>query len=175
MLGVLLHSLLSVTLPSWPGLSTSGPSPTCPGQSSCYKPSRGQGRNGEGRLPALWPDLLESCGPQAVATPPGSLIKRADSLGPLRLDLGCSLTSASEQRVYWSACWSTPGGRGARAPPWRGGEFLTWLWAPPSPQLSLRGPCRSCLSEAPALAQSGSALPLDLRPPPLPGTKDRVV
>ena len=121
--------------------------------------------------------LLESCGPQAVATPLCSLIKRADSLGPLRLDLGCSLTSASEQQAYWSACWNTLEGRGARAPPWRGGEFPSGLWAPPHHphQLSLRGACHSCLSEAPALAHSGSALPLSLRPPPLPGTKNRVV
>ena len=80
--------------------------------------------------------LLESCGPQAVATPLCSLIKRANSLGPLRLDLGCSLTSASEQRAYWSACWSTLEGRGARAPPWRGGEFPTGLRAPPPPPTS---------------------------------------
>lgn len=37
---------------------------------------------------------------------------------------GSSLTAASVQQVCLSACWSTPGGRGERAPPWRDGECV---------------------------------------------------
>lgn len=74
--------------------------PPCPSQSSCYKFSRRQeGRHGGEAA------LLESCGLQAVAISLCSLIKRADSLGPLRLDL--AVLNLRFRHGGWSACWST--------------------------------------------------------------------
>lgn len=48
-----------------------------------------------------------------------------------RAGLGCSLTAESVWQVCLSACWSTPEGRGERAPRWRDGESPTCSGAHP--------------------------------------------
>lgn len=40
----------------------------------------------------------------------------------------CSFTARSVAQACSSACWSTPGGRGGRGPPWRDGELPCLRW-----------------------------------------------
>lgn len=112
---------------------------------------------GEGRLPCWNPGL------QAVATPSLFSHQRADSLGPLRLDLGCSLTCASGQRVYWSACWSTleEEDQGLHH---GGGEFPTLFREPPPP------PPAVTMRSLSLLSVRGSAPALRVCPATEPGT-----
>lgn len=146
---------------AWPAYQWT--EPLVPARSSCYKPSRRQGRRG-GRLPCWNP--VDS---QAVATPLCSLIKRADSLGPSRLDLGCSLTCASEQPVYWSAHAGVP--RGKRLKGSIHGEVVSFPYPvpgnhpPPPPAVTVRSLSLLSVRGGSSTAHSGSALPLSLRTP----------
>lgn len=133
--GSSMYPLLSAVPLAGPGLSRSELGPSVPSHpaTSYSRPSGSQGRHGGGRAedrqpsgrncgippgsPTVWP-------PAAAAQLYSSSAKRV-TVAP-QADLGYALTAESVWQVCLSACWSTPEGRGKRAPLWRDGESPTY-------------------------------------------------
>lgn len=88
-------------------------------------PSETQDRQGRGRVQDRQ-QSGQTCGIPPACPPAVWLQVALVSVEPLTAAPwaapGCSLTTASVQQACLSACWSTPEGRGRRAPPWRDGQ-----------------------------------------------------
>lgn len=147
-----MYPRLSAAPLAGPGLSRSGLGPCVPSHraTSCSRPSGSQGRHGVGRADDRQPSG-QTCGippgsptmwPQAAAAQLYFSSAERLTVAP-QADLGYALTAESVWQVCLSACWSTPEGKGKRAPLWRDGESPTCSGVHPRGRTQGQESCRS--------------------------------
>lgn len=170
-----MYPLLSAVPLACLGLSRNGLGPFVPSHpaASCCRPSGSQGRHGGGRAQDRQPRArpVESRLVVLCYAAPGGycctslfLISKEPLTVAPQAGLGCSLTAESVRQVCLSACWSTPEGRGKRAPRWRDGESPTCSGAHPRGWVEptraghqVRSPAGAWLCPSEALAPTPSS------------------